>query len=437
MKQVVFGPFRMDVFSARLLRDGVELNLRPQVFHALRALIQNTGRYVDYEQMIHDAWNGNVVSRHTVAVTVGEAKKALKEYGSWIHYRPKLGYRVEVPHSEDLIRKGWHFAQRYTRGGFEKALECFHRAAVDDSAEFRALEGMSISYLMLGAHGMRPPLEMYPQFLEAHRRAVELRGLTPELRADRAHALHIFERKFAEAETELLQAIREEPKLVAAYGHLILLYATSGRFDESLDLLSQAYSADALWPLLPAMEVLIRLCRREFDCAVACGKKAVDLHPYLHAGRFLYAQALEFRGQMDEALDQYRLAGTISPDLPWIRAHEAACLARSGRRTESLRVLEELQHLRESEYVDAYSMAVLRAALGTKEEAFEELERAVHENSALLFMQDVDRNMDPFREDPRFASLRKRLLGTSVQRVHRDQRRESAAPILAGKSAMF
>jgi len=106
----------MDVSSARLLRDGVELNLRPQAFHALNALIQNTCRYVGYEQMIRDAWVGNVASRHTVAVTVGEAKKVLKEYGSWIHYRPKLGYRVEVPHSEDLIRKGWHFAQRYAKG---------------------------------------------------------------------------------------------------------------------------------------------------------------------------------------------------------------------------------------------------------------------------------------------------------------------------------
>jgi tetratricopeptide (TPR) repeat protein len=417
MKQVVFGPFRMDVSSARLLRDGVELNLRPQVFHALKALIENTGRYVDYEQMIRDAWDGTVVSRHTVAVTVGEAKKVLKEYGSWIHYRPKLGYCVQVPRSEDLIRKGWHFAQRYTREGFEKALECFHQAALDDSAEFRALEGMSLCYLMLGGHGMRPPLEMYPQFLEAHRRAVELRGLTPELRADRAHALHIFERKYAEAEAELLQALRADPKLVAGYGHLIMVYATSGRFDEALDVLSRAYCADALWPMLPAMEVLIRLCRREFDCAVACGKKAVDLHPYLHAGRFLYAQALEFTGRMDEALEQYRRAGTISPDLPWIRVHEAACLAKSGRRAESLIILEELERLRESEYVDAYAMAVLRAVLGAKEEAFQELERAVQENSALLFFQDVDRNMDLFREDPRFASLRERLFGGAVRQI--------------------
>jgi tetratricopeptide (TPR) repeat protein len=407
----------MDVTCSRLLRDGVELNLRPQVFHALRALIQNSGQYVNYDHMIREAWDGTVVSRHTVAVTVGEAKKVLKEYGSWIQYRPKLGYRAEIPQSEDQIRMGWHFAQRYTREGFEKALECFGRAAQDHSAEFRALEGTSLCYLMLGAHGMRPPLEMYPKFLEAHRRAVELRGLTPELRADRGHALHIFERNFAEAEAELLQALHEEPKLLAGYGHLIMAYVTAGRPDDATAVLSRAYCADSLWPMLPAMEVLIRLSGHELESAVACGKKAVELHPYMHVGRFLYAQALEFHGHWDEALDQYRTTCVMSPDLTWIPAYEAACMAKSGRRAEAQRVLRDLHHLRKSEYVDAYAMAVLHEALGARDLAFEELERAVQENSAFLFMVDVDLNIDTLRGDPRFVNLRERLRCGAARRA--------------------
>jgi tetratricopeptide (TPR) repeat protein len=409
VKQVLFGPFRMDVACSRLMRDGVELNLRPQVFHALRALIQNPGQFVNYDHMIREAWDGTVVSRHTVAVTVGEAKKILKEYGCWIQYRPKLGYRAEIPQSEDQIRMGWHFAQRYTREGFEKALECFDQAAQDHNAEFRALEGASLCYLMLGAHGMRPPLEMYPQFLDAHRRAVELRGLTPELRADRGHALHIFERNFAEAEAELLQALREEPKLLAGYGHLIMAYVTAGRPNDAMAVLSRAYCADPLWPMLPAMEVLILLSGHEIESAVACGKKAVELHPYLHVGRFLYAQALEFNGHWDEALDQYRRTCVMSPDLTWIPAYEAACMAKAGRLREARQVLKELQRLRQSEYVDAYAMAVLHIAVGARDEAFEELERAVQENSAFLFMVDVDLNIEALREDLRFATLRDRL----------------------------
>jgi DNA-binding winged helix-turn-helix (wHTH) protein len=37
MEQITFGPFRLDGTTTTLLRDGHELELRPQAFHALRA----------------------------------------------------------------------------------------------------------------------------------------------------------------------------------------------------------------------------------------------------------------------------------------------------------------------------------------------------------------------------------------------------------------
>ncbi len=118
MEQITFGPFRLDTTTTTLLRDGRELELRPQAFHALRALIHNRGRYVGYAQMINQAWDGNLVSKHTVAVTIGEVKRTLGEFGLWISYRPKLGYRLDVPHSDDLVKQGWHFWTRRTREGF-------------------------------------------------------------------------------------------------------------------------------------------------------------------------------------------------------------------------------------------------------------------------------------------------------------------------------
>jgi len=412
--QIAFGPFSLDVESARLLRDGVGLDIRPQAFNALKILIQNCGRHVDYDQMIHQAWDGVSVSRHTVAVTVGEAKKILREYGAWIQYRPKLGYRLEIPHAEDQIRHGWHFAKRYTRDGFEKALECFQTAAAADSADFRAFEGMALCYLMLGAYGMRPPREMYPRFLEAHADAVAREGLTPELRADRAHAAHVFERKFAEAECELLTALRQAPHQVSIFGHLALLYITSGRFEDALKILDQAYAIDPLWPMLPAVDVLLRISKREFVCAVACGKKAVDLHPYLPLGRFFYAQALEHSGQMCAALEQLRMAVVMSPDFHWLRAHEADCLIRLGRAAEGERILSDLQDIRKRDYVDAYSMVLPHLSLGHLNQAFRELERAYEENSSPLFVMDVDPKLDPLRADPRFKRIRDKVFGSEA-----------------------
>jgi tetratricopeptide (TPR) repeat protein len=407
--QIAFGPFCLDTEAPRLLRDGGELELRPQALHALRALVQCSGRCVDYAEMIGEAWHGVFVSRHTVAVTVGEVKKALKEYGGWISYHPKLGYRLDVPHSEDLIRNGWHYWQRHTREGFEKALCCFQEAAERSSTDFRAFEGISRCYLMLATFAMKSPREMYAAFLGAHERAVELSGMTPELRGDRAQGLHIFELKFAESESELLLARQENPRSAGVYIRLAVLYATLKRFDEALEVLARAYEVDGLWPILPAAEILVRCCRGEFEIAVACGKKALDLHPYFALGRSHYAQALEFSGRFREALVEYRLACVMSPDFARLRAEEARCLARYGRKAEAAAILEELEDLRQTEYVDAYSMAFVHEALGNADQAFEELERAGAENSPNLFMMDVDPRIDGLRSHPRFTRLRNRI----------------------------
>lgn len=222
VEPIGFGPFCLDVANSRLLRDGMGIDIRPQALHVLQVLVQNSGRHVSYDVMIQEAWDGNLVSKHTVAVTVGEVKKVLGEFGPWISYRARLGYCFEAPHADDLVRQGWHCWSRGTREGFEKAL-CYFQRAANESNDPRAFEGASLCYLMMGTCGMRPSGEMYRSFLQAHNRAVALSGLTPDLRADRAQALHIFERKIAEAEADLLQALREKPKWAPAHIRLSML----------------------------------------------------------------------------------------------------------------------------------------------------------------------------------------------------------------------
>jgi DNA-binding winged helix-turn-helix (wHTH) protein/tetratricopeptide (TPR) repeat protein len=403
--EVTFGPFVLDAASSRLLREGAEVRLRPQAFHALRVLVDHRGRSVGYEQMIAEGWKGTFVSRHTVDVTIGEVRKTLGEYGGWITHRPKIGYCLDVPTSDALVRKGWHFWERRTRQGFERALECFQEAVAECPSDFRAFEGLSASYLMLATFAIRPPRDVYPGFLEAHQRAVALGGLTPELRCNRAHGLHMFERRFAEAEHEFEQTLREKPALASAYVRTAMLCTTLGRLDEALGVVRRGHDADPLFPTLPLMETTLRFWRREYDAAIALGTTLVELHPYLQVGRAFYAQALEFAGRAPDALAQYRLASLMSPDTPWLRTLEGTCLAKMGQTRDAWAILEELEHIRSSEYVDAYYMAILRAALGQREPAFDELERAYAESSAWLWGFNVDPKLDYFRTDPRFARI--------------------------------
>jgi DNA-binding winged helix-turn-helix (wHTH) protein len=416
MAEFTFGPFTFDANAARLSRDNAEVRLRPQALQVLRVLLQHRGRSIGYDQMIAEGWQGTFVSRHTVDVTVGEVKKVLGEYGKWIAHRPKVGYSLEVPTSDELVRKGWHFAGRRTKEGAERAIECFQQGVVQCPGDFRAFEGLSTCYLMQATFGFCPPVEVYPRFLESHHRAVEQGGLTAELRCNRAHGLHMFEHRAHDAEAEFLKALDEKPSFATVHVRMALMYATLGQLDRALEVVTQGYQADPLLPTLPSAEVNVRVWRHEFDRAVVIGSKAIELHPYLQISRANYAQALEFSGRLQEALAQYQLGAVMSGDLPWMRALEGTCLAKLGRSSDAHAILDEIEHRRETDYADALYMAVLRDALGERSEAFKEIERALDENSAFLYSIDVDPKMEVFKEDRRFARVQRSLAARGAGR---------------------
>src|SRR5581483_10177860 len=293
-------------------------------------------------EFIAEAWKGIFVSKHTIVVTIAEARRALREYGDWIVHRPNRGYQLAIPSSDDHVRIGWHIAERGTSEGLEKALHWF-RLAAQDSVDRRPFDAIARVYLLLGAHSVAPPSDIYTRFKEAHNQAVKLFGLTPELRADRAHAVHLFERNPREAERELLHSAREEAS-PGTYVRLTLLYAAKQRFDLALQAFQRAQVLDRLEPSLPAAETFLWLSRRDFHRAAQVGEAGLELQPYLFLARAFYAQALEFSGCVGDALTHYRAAQTLAPHVPWLKALEAGCLARNGCCRQAEEILSELQN---------------------------------------------------------------------------------------------
>jgi len=406
---VTFGPFSVDLAASRILRDGGEVRMRPRAFQVLRLLLRNRGTPVGYDQMIAEAWGGTYVSRHTVDVTVGEVRKALGEYGRWILTRPKIGFLLDIPASDELVRIGWHLWGHRTRDAGERALACFKRATEASPGDFRAWEGLSASYLMLAVFGMRPPREMSQGFLDAHERALEFGGPRPALRCNHAFAIHVFERRAADAERELAAVLDEQSTYATAHMRLAMVLGSLGRFDEAIAALDACRRADPLLPTGAVAETLVHVWRREYAIAADVGARAVELHPYQQVARVVYGEALRCLGRSEEALIQYQRCTMIAPDAPWIRALEAGCDADMGRGDEARAILAALEDRRGSDYVDAFHLAAARAALQEFDLAFAELDRACSDNSAWLYAIDVDPKMDPLRADPRFAQIRARV----------------------------
>jgi DNA-binding winged helix-turn-helix (wHTH) protein len=410
---IKLGPFTIDVASTRLQRDGVAIELRPRAYRTLRVLIQNPGRLVEYEELIRDAWDGVHVSKHTIAVTIGEIKQVLGEYGSWINCQPRFGYRLEIPQSEVLIRRGWHYWNQYSRQGYRNALGCFRKALEEDGADFRAWEGIAGSYLMLASFVMQAPRDLACPFWDAHSRAAEGSGQTWERRLDAAYGRFVFDHDLVSAETEMVQLKRERQNSPHVCIRLAMVYLAAQRLDEAFALLPPAQAADALLAPLAFIGALLRLYRREFGAAIEWAENNLDLHPSSQVGRTHYAEALEFAGRTREARTQYEIAVERS-DAPVTRISKARFLASTGERPEALRILAELRQIRRNDYLDAYEIALLLDALGRRDEAFQELERAISEKSYTLLFLNVDPKADALRCDPRFASLARRVLPDST-----------------------
>ena len=416
MADITFGPFRLDLASNRLFRDGAEVRMRPQAFHVLRALAAHGGRSLDGDQLMREAWAGTTVSRHTVHVTLGEVRRILGDCGSWIVHQPKGGYSLRIPKSDTLIRHGWHFLSQRSRDGFERALECFDEAAAEAPRDSRAFEGQAHCYLMMASFGTRPGRQMFEAFLRAYESAVALVGPTPELRCNHAHAIHMYQRRLPEALAEFDGVLAEQPSMALAHVRKTLLLVTMGDLDGALECASRAAGEDPLHPLTAVASLNVRLWRREFDIAAQLGARAVELHPYFLLARAYCGMALECTGRLEDALAQYRIGAVITHGLPWALALEGGCLVKLGRTDEARAILDGLLARRRAEYVDPYAVARLQHALGHVDEAFADLERAIDDGVGGLYAIRFDPLLDPFRRDPRFACLLDRYL-TPVHRV--------------------
>jgi tetratricopeptide (TPR) repeat protein len=84
--------------------------------------------------------------------------------------------------------------------------------------------------------------------------------------------------------------------------------------------------------------------------------------------------------------------------------------AASGRKAEAQKILDQLTHQSEQEYVPPKNVALIYAALGEKDKAFEWLEKSYQDRSicVALGVKSLP-GFDPLRSDPRFKELLRRM----------------------------
>jgi len=305
----------------------------------------------------------------------------------------------------ELYLKGRFFWNKRTGADLRTAIEYFNQALGKDPGYALAYVGLADSYAVLHFYGAASPADSFPQAKAAAKRAVELEDTLGEAHTALAFVLSTYDWDFAASDKEYQRAIELNPNYATAHHWYGETLAITGRFDEGIAESKRAQELDPLSLIINADLGEVYTFARQYDKAIELLRKTVEKDPRFYYAQWRLGQALQLKGHLNEAIAEYRKAVELDND-PSVLALLGQAYARAGQREEAQKILARLTEEAKSRYVHAYSFALMYLALGDKEHAMDEMERAYRERAGSdIGWIKVDPMLDEFRGNPRFEAL--------------------------------
>ena len=310
--------------------------------------------------------------------------------------------------SFNLYLKGrYHWAMR-TEDGFNRALQYFQDAVQRDQTFAPAYAGLADTYTLMGVYRFLPRADSESRARAAAERAIELDSTLAE-----AHASLGYVQKNAfqwdAAEQSFRRAIQMQPGYASAHQWYATLLIQRGRFEEAVTEIKLAMSQDPLSVSASSQFATILLLARRYDEAIAQAKATLQMESKSAAAHQVIAEAYSYQGKFDDALreaGQWEALSGVGAANQELRADLGYVYARSGRRAEAVRIADALQvRLRDYKEPACSALAMVYAALGESDRAFDWLSEAWRRHEPEIGYLYVDPKWDPVRKDPRFEAL--------------------------------
>ena len=355
-----------------------------------------------YEREVRDVF---AVQDSVTAAIVGELRLQLTGTAA---AATRAG-RTENPEAHDLYLRGRFHLMQGGDAGIRRAMEMFNRAIAVDSTYADAYSGLAMAWMWL-ADVYVAPLNAYPQAKVAAARALALDSLDAVARAVYGYASAILDFDFAFAERELRQAMESAPRSVDV-GFLFANFACLiPRLQaEGLEVARGLEVLDPFSPMMSFQHVFCLYVMRRYDEAIAAYHRALALD-----STFLYADvwdgaAWREKGRLDSAVAAYRRTQRVLGGTPLYGL--AVTLARMGRTAEARVELRRLEAVARQRYVAPGTIGLVYVALGDRDVAFGAFERSLRAHDGWLWGLTSFPELDPVRDDPRFAALLRRAYG--------------------------
>ena len=298
----------------------------------------------------------------------------------------------------NLYLKGRFELYKMTLEGLESSRRLFEEAIRLDPNYALAHDGLAQCWYNQGFLGFVAPKEAMPKAKASVRRTIELDESIAEAHATLGVVLALYDWDWPGAERELLRSIElngSSPVSRDLYAFYFL--RPVGRIGEAIAEVQNALSLDPLSILFRVHLGFLYSLQGEYNHSIAQFHKVLEMNPQYYLAHAMMGPVYSYVGNFDEALACYSRARVADADSKFVDSLEAMTLALAGRRSEATAMLDTISRRALGHYISPVSIAYICTALGDKDRAFENLDRAIF---------DRDPNVVGLKSNPIFENLR-------------------------------
>jgi tetratricopeptide (TPR) repeat protein len=323
-------------------------------------------------------------------------------------YRPRPvapERRRQQMKAREAYLKGRYFWEQRSELGLKRAVLFFKAAIHEDPGFALPYSGLADSLTLLSFYEIVPSAQIMPAARKAAQKAVELNPDLAEAHASLADILLHFDRNWQGAEYEYRRTIQCNPGYALGYHWYSNLLAARGQHDAAHIAIMNALEIDPVSIITLVWAGVTSYLARQFDEAIKHYRSALELAPDFVWAHMYLAQALEQKGDLKEALEEFEAAIRLARGNYCVRAMKAHTHALAGDNVSAREMLRDLKMATSPGCLPSYDIAATYAALGEPNRMVAWLNRACHERNMKLFTLPQDPRFDSFRRRDDFKEI--------------------------------
>jgi len=308
-----------------------------------------------------------------------------------------------------LYLQGLFFWKKRNEQGLTLAIKYFERALEKDPDYALAWAGIADTLSLMGEYTNLSRRDLYQKQMDAIHKALAIDPQLAEAHVSFAISLMLNDWDWSGAEKEFKLGLQLDPKNATGHHWYAELLLFIGKPKEAFKEIDIAVELDPVSQGILKDKGIFQYYMEQYDEAMETALTTLEIDPGFVPVHRLISLAYTGKGMYEEAINETIKWGSLTGNKIKTDVALAHIYAVSGQENEARKIIENTGIEKMLSSNDYRGVALVYAALGETDEAFEWLEKSYQKHEESLCSIGIDPKFDSIRDDPRFNVILKKV----------------------------